>query len=190
MAKFWFVSAPLFSHLDWGGYLATAQALQRRGHDVTWISEGAVGGALAKAGVPFAPVRNTGWLWPPPPVPDLTTIAPQEAVMLRYRRALDTWLSEELVGAAVEALIELAGEIGKPDAIVTDPFLTAAALAAEALGVPLAVCGWPAQKELNEDFLFPVQKNLGSDSQGKIERLRERFGLQGVNIAKGQRPRF
>ena len=27
MAKFWFVSAPLFSHLDWGGYLKTAQAL-------------------------------------------------------------------------------------------------------------------------------------------------------------------
>ncbi|MEO8393414.1 MAG: glycosyltransferase [Chloroflexota bacterium] len=188
MAKFWFVSAPLFSHLDWGGYLATAQALQRRGHDVTWISETPVAGALAKAGIPFVPVRKTGWLWPPPPVPDLTTIPPQEAVMLRYRRALDTWLSEDLVGEAVEALIELAGEIGKPDVIVTDPFLTAAALASEALGVPLAVCGWPAQRELNEDFLFPVQKNLGSDSQKRIERLRERFGLQGVNIALGPTP--
>src|SRR4051795_1562412 len=70
MAKFWFVSAPLFSHLDWGGYLATAQALQKRGHEVTWISENAVAGALAKAGVPFVPIRKTGWLWPPPPVPD------------------------------------------------------------------------------------------------------------------------
>jgi len=188
MAKFWFVSAPLFSHLDWGGYLATAQSLIKRGHDVIWVSEAAVGGALAKAGVPFTPIRKTGWLWPPPPVPDLTTIPPQEAVMLRYRRALDTWLSEDLVGEAVAALIELAGEIGKPDVIVTDPFLTAAALAAEALDLPLAVCGWPAQKELNEDFLFPVQKNLGSDSQARIERLCQRFGLRGVNIAPGPTP--
>ncbi len=114
--------------------------------------------------------------------------------MLRYRRALDTWLSEELVGEAVAALIELADEIGTPDAIVTDPFLTAAALAAEALGdakhrtVPLAVCGWVAQKELNEDFLFPVQRELGSESQGRIERLLERFGLQGANIAPGPTP--
>ncbi len=102
MAKFWFVSAPLFSHLDWGGYLKTAQALMRRGHEVTWVSENTLGGALAAAGVPFAPIRKTGWLWPPPPPPDLTTIPPQEAVMLRYRRALDTWLSEELVGEAVD----------------------------------------------------------------------------------------
>ena len=108
--------------------------------------------------------------------------------MLRYRRALDTWLSEPLVGEAVEALVELAGEIGKPDALVTDPFLTAAALAAEALDVPLAVCGWPALKELNEDFLFPVQKTLGSDSQQRIERLRARFGLRGVNLAGGPTP--
>ncbi len=188
MAKFWFVSAPLFSHLDWGGYLKTAQALQARGHDVTWVSENSLGGALVKAGVPFAPVRKTGWLWPPPPVPDLSTIPPGEAVMLRYRRALDTWLSEDLVGEAVAALIELADDIGRPDAIVTDPFLTAAALAAEALGVPLAVCGWPAQKELNEDFLFPVQKSLGSESQERIERLKARFGLSGVNIAGGPTP--
>ena len=136
MAKFWFISAPLFSHLDWGGYLKTALALQRHGHAVTWVSENALGGALAKAGVPFAPIRKTGWLWPPPPAPDLTTIPPQEAVMLRYRRALDTWLSEDLVGDAVAALLALADEIGKPDALVTDPFLTAAAIAAEGLDVP------------------------------------------------------
>ncbi len=188
MAKFWFISAPLFSHLDWGGYLPTAQALQARGHQVTWISENTIGGALTAAGIPFAPIRQTGWLWPPPPAPDLSTIPPSEAVMLRYRRALDTWLSEDLVGEAVAALIELASEMGKPDVIVTDPFLTAAALAAESLGVPLAVCGWPAQRELNEDFLFPVQKTLGSDSQQRIERLCARFGLRGVNIAPGPTP--
>lgn len=188
MAKFWFVSAPLFSHLDWGGFLKTAQALQARGHDVIWVSENNLAGALAGANVPFAPVRKTGWLWPPPPVPDLTTIPPQEAVMLRYRRALDTWLSEPLVGDAVTALLELAHDMGKPDVIVTDPFLTAAALAAEALDVPLAVCGWPAQKEMNEDFLFPVQKSLGNESIERIGRLKERFGVQGRYFATGPTP--
>ena len=188
MANFWFISAPLFGHLDWGGFLKTAQAVQQQGHSVTWISGQAVAGAVTAAGVPFAPVRTTGWLWPPPPVPDLATIPPQEAVMLRYRRALDTWLSEDLVGDATTALIELAQGLGKPDVIVTDPFLTAAALAAEALNVPLAVCGWPAQGELNEDFLFPVQKNLGNESQQRIGRLQQRFGLDGINFSTGPTP--
>ncbi|NWG16020.1 MAG: glycosyltransferase family 1 protein [Chloroflexi bacterium] len=188
MAKFWFISAPLFGHLDWGGFLKTAQALRRRGHDVTWVSEKAIGGALAQAGVPFAPVRRTGWLWPPPPAPDLSAIPPQEAVNLRYRRALDTWLSENLVGEGVEALLELAGDLGKPDVIVTDPFLSAAALAAEALDVPLVVCGWPAMRDLNADDLFPVQQTLGHESQERIARLCARFGLGGANFAKGPTP--
>lgn len=108
--------------------------------------------------------------------------------MLRYRRALDTWLSESLVGDAVEALVELAGQIGKPDVIATDPFLSAAALAAEALDVPLAVCGWPAMRELDETRLFPVQTTLGHDSLDRIARLRQRFRLSGVNFAQGPTP--
>lgn len=108
--------------------------------------------------------------------------------MLRYQRALDTWLSESLVGDAAAEIIQLGEAQGKPDVIVTDPFLSASALAAEALGVPMAVCGWPAQKELNDEFLFPVQKSLASASTGRIERLCERFGLQGVNFATGPTP--
>ncbi len=188
MANFWFISAPLFGHLDWGGFLKTAQVLHQQGHNVTWVSGNPVAGAVTAAGIPFAPVRTTGWLWPPPPVPDLESIPPQQAVMLRYTRALDTWLSEDLVGDATVALVELAESLGKPDVIVTDPFLSAAALAAEILNVPLAVCGWPAQSELNEEFLFPVQKNLGNESQQRIARLFERFGLQGVNFSKGPTP--
>lgn len=188
MTQFWFISAPLFSHLDWGGFLKTAQVLKARGHDVTWISGAEIGGAVTNAGLAFAPIRATGWLWPPPPTPDLSTIPPQEAVMLRYRRALDTWMSVDLVADAVTALRELADEIGKPDVIVTDPFITAAALAAELLDVPLAVCGWIAQRELNEDGLFPVQKILGQDSQERLASLCDTFGLQGVNFAQGATP--
>lgn len=188
MAKFWMISAPLFSHTDWGGYLKTAQALQQMGHDVLWVSGQSLEKAILTAGIKFAAVSETGWLWPPPPPPDLTKIPPQEAVMLRYRRALDTWLSEGLVGEAVQALLDLADEIGAPDVIVTDPFLSAAALAAEKLNVPLVVCGWIAQSELNEDYLFPVQKSLASESQGRIARLCERYSLDGVNFSQGATP--
>jgi MGT family glycosyltransferase len=188
MAKLWFISAPLHGHLDWGGFLKTAQALQQQGHDTTWLSGSQIAGPIHAAKLAFAPVRQTGWLWPPPPAPDLSSIPPQEAVMLRYRRALDTWMSEDLVGDAVEALLELAQDLGKPDLIVTDPFLTAAALAAEALEIPLAVGGWPAQSTLDENFLFPVQKNLGEDSQQRLQRLLQRFGLEGVNFSQGATP--
>jgi UDP:flavonoid glycosyltransferase YjiC (YdhE family) len=143
---------------------------------------------IAAAGLPFAPVRRTGWLWPPPPAPDLSAIPPQEAVMLRYRRALDTWLSEDLVSEGVAALLELAAQTGAPDVIAADPFLPAAALAAEALAVPLAVCGWPAQRTLDAERLFPVQQTLGSDSQVRIARLLEQFGLAGVNFSRGPTP--
>lgn len=188
MAKFWFISAPLLGHLDWGGFLKTAQTLQTQGHEAIWISGKPVAKAVTGAGLTFTPLRQTGWLWPPPPVPDLDSIPPQEAVMLRYQRALDTWLSEDLVAEGVNALLELAEQIGAPDLIVTDPFLSASALAAEKLDVPLAVCGWPAQSDLNDELLFPVQKTLGNESQNRLRRLQERFGLEGANFSKGPTP--
>lgn len=188
MATFWFVSAPLVSHTDWGGFLKTAQVLQQSGHEIIWVSERTIGGFVTDAGLRFEAIRSTGWLWPPPPAPDLSDIPPAEAVMLRYRRALDTWLSEDRVATATEDLIALAGRIGKPAVIVTDPFLSAAALAAEALDVKLAVCGWPAQVSLNVEFLYPVQRTLGEDSQQRLERLYQRFGLSGANFSDGPTP--
>ncbi len=188
MAKFWFVSAPLFSHLDWGGFLKTAQMLQHHGHDVLWVSGKAVETPVTRSGLAFGTIHETGWLWPPPPQPDVSQIAPGEAVLLRYTRALDTWMSEAIVGEATQALIDLANDIGAPDAIVTDPFLTAAALAAEKLDVPLAVAGWPAQEDMNEEFLFPVQQTLSDDSKARLARLYDRFGLSGVNFSKGATP--
>ncbi len=188
MAKFWCVSAPLYSHTDWGGFLKTAKVLQAKGHDVIWVSQASLEGAFRQKGIPFESIEETGWLWPPPPQPDITKIPPQEAVQLRYTRALDTWLSEDLVAEGVECLLELAERIGKPDAMIIDPFLTAAALAAEKLDVPLIVAGWPAQASLDENALFPVQKNLSSDSMQRLLRLFEKFELEGVNFSKGTAP--
>lgn len=188
MAKFWFLSAELYSHTDWGGFLKTALVLQAQRHDVLWLSQETLRGAIEANGLTFEAIEETGWLWPPPPPPDLTSIPPQEAVSLRYRRALDTWLSEDLVASGVEAILQTAEKIGKPDAMIIDPFLTAAALAGEKMNVPVFVAGWPAQGNLDEQALFPVQRDLSSDSMQRLLRLFDKFGLDGINFSHGTAP--
>lgn len=188
MATFWCVSAPLYSHTDWGGFLKTAQALAAIGHEVIWVSEASLEPAIAAANLRFEAIERTGWLWPPPPPPDLSTLKPHEAVALRYTRALDTWLSETLVAEGAQCLLDLAARIGKPDTMLIDPFLSSAALAAEALDVPMIVMGWPAQANLDEQKLFPVQRNLSTESQQRIQRLCDAFGLEGRYFSKGAAP--
>lgn len=182
----WCVSAPLYSHTDWGGFLRTAHALARRGHRVSWVSGAAIAGAVG--GLPFLPLDETGWLWPPPPLPNISTIKPQDAIMVRYRRALDTWLDEDKVADGVRGLLALAEQHGAPDLILTDPFLSASAIAAEVLGVPLVVCGWPALRELDETLLYPVQKVLADDSRQRVDRLCQTLGVTGQNFSTGPTP--
>jgi MGT family glycosyltransferase len=190
MARFWFTSAPLPGHLDWGGLLKTAQAVQARGHDVLWVSEARIGGLVEQAGLPFAAIEHSGWRWPPPPMPDphdLRNLG-TDPVTLRFRRALDTWLSEDLIAPAVEHLRALADQTGPPDVIVTDPFLAAAAFAAELLDVPLVVGGWPAGPPIDEDELVYGQRQLGQEGIARVERLCAQFGLRGVNFRDGAAP--
>ena len=59
--RYLFISAQLAGHLDWGGYLATAALLHQRGHEVTWASGDSVAAQVTAAGVPFAPLAETGW---------------------------------------------------------------------------------------------------------------------------------
>jgi MGT family glycosyltransferase len=188
MSTFWFVSAPLFGHLDWGGFLKTAQALKEQGHTVTWLSQSQIGGYLVQQGIPFIPIAETGWLWPPPPPPDPADLSPDEAMFIRYKRALDTWLSEELIKQAVNELLRVADEVGQPDVLVSDPFITASAIAAEKMGAKLAICGWPATEPLEEENLLAVQKELAVDSQQRIARLNQHFGTKGENFAIGPTP--
>lgn len=188
MATFWFVSAPLFGHLDWGGFLRTAQALQAAGHQVLWVSEAPIGPHVEGQGLPFAAVDETGWRWPPPPAPDFSTMPPPLVMQARYQRALDTWLSEDLVEQGTSALLGLAERVGPPDVIASDPFLTASALAAEKLGVKLAVCGWPAHEGLRQENLFSIQQELAAESRQRIQRLAQSFGLTGENFSSGPTP--
>ena len=85
-------------------------------------------------------------------------------------------------------MLDLEDEIGAPDAIVSDPFLSASAITADILDIPLIICGWPAQATLDEQSLFPVQRDLSSDSQRRIQRLCDRFGIAGRNFSKGAAP--
>lgn len=188
MAQLWFTSAPLPGHLDWGGLLRTARVLHEAGHDVLWVSEERIASLVTRAGVPFAAVPRTGWRWPPPPLPTPGTFVNEDMTTLRYRRALDTWLDEERVAAGVESLRDLASERGTPGVIVTDPFLSAAALAAELLDVPLVVGGWASGPPLDEDHMVYAQKQLGREAVARIERLSAQFGISGAHFSTGPAP--
>jgi MGT family glycosyltransferase len=188
MARIWFTSAPLPGHLDWGGLLKTAQALAASGHDVLWVSEGKIARLVERSGVVFRAVSQSGWRWPPPPLPTPGQFVNENMVTLRFRRALDTWLSEDLVVQGTEALRDLAGEISPPDVIVSDPFLSSAALAAELMDVPFVVGGWASGPPVDEDQMLYIQRQLGIEAVERIERLCARFGIRGVNFSTGPAP--
>lgn len=172
-----FLSAQIPGHLDWGGYLQTAAELTRRGHDVLWASGEDVRAALARAGVPFHALRATGWRWPPPPplTAAETAAVPDAADLQRLKqvRALDQWLDVERVAAATAEVIALGRDFA-PDLIVTEMFVAAAGLAAEALDTPFAVAGWPAPPnvEAKPDAMADL-------ARGRLNELLARFGLEG-----------
>lgn len=140
MAHFLFFSLPLRGHLDWGGLLATAAELVRRGHGVSWASAQPVEAAVVEAGIPFLALGQTGWEAMPALPAGLDATARQA---LRRQRALDAWLHLDRVSQAAAELAELCRRL-QPDLLVTEPYGAAAALAADITGTPLAVGGRPA----------------------------------------------
>lgn len=173
-----FVSAPLPGHLDWGGYLQTAVAWQRAGHTALWASGAAVAAQVAAAGVPFAPLAETGWRWPPPsPLPPPAAAA-ERAIWQTQRaeRALDQWLDEARVAAAVDELTALVEQF-RPDLIVSEMFVAAAGLVAERCGAAFAVAGWPAVAPGHTS----TADALAAAARARLERLLARWKLAGRN---------
>lgn len=174
--RFLFVSAQLPGHLDWGGYLATAAELVRRGHEVRWASGQAVAALVAQAGVPFYPLVETGWRWPPPPPLQVSPEIDAATVRrLRAERALDQWLDVARVTPAATELNAL-GQAFRPDVLVSEMFVSAAGIAAEALGIPLAVAGWPAMQPRVADG----SDNLVAEARDRLRQLLMHFAIQGV----------
>ncbi|WP_029215178.1 glycosyltransferase [Kallotenue papyrolyticum] len=139
MARFLISTAALPGHLDWGGLLPTAGRLLELGHAVLWLSGPAVAERLAAAGIPFEAV-------PVAFQPPQDGLPPAETTALLYaaelQRTIDTWTQEDQVAAACQAHCAVIQQ-WQPDVLVADPMVLAAALAAEAMDVPLAACGYP-----------------------------------------------
>src|SRR5215218_6025401 len=99
------VSAQLPGHLDWGGYLASATELARRGHEVVWASGIGVAESVERAGLPFHGMLETGWRWPPPPPITPESNADPKSIHEQWQlRALDQWLEVDRVVQAVGEL--------------------------------------------------------------------------------------
>ena len=178
--RFLFSSAQLIGHLDWGGFLATAGELVRRGHEVHWASGEAVQTALAANGVIPHVMSETGWRWPlPPPLRPEDVESPQAFARQRMIRALDQWFDMGLVRQATAELVRI-GRVVQPDLMVSEMFVAGAGLAAEVLDVPFAVAGWPAiQSILPEHAQF-----VGDAAQERLAILCGAFGIQGRNWAQ------
>lgn len=158
------VSAQLPGHLDWGGYLATAAALARRGHTVVWASGQEVAKRIEQAGIPFHALSETGWRWPPPPPLTAEQMPTKTHLLQRERqvRALDQWLVVDRVQRAVNELHTLTAAF-RPDLILSEMFIAASGLVAEANNLPFAIIGWPAPKP---------QNITGADEMAMIARQR------------------
>jgi len=176
--RFLFVSAQLAGHLDWGGYLATAVELQRRGHEVTWASGAAVAPIVRAADISFAPLAETGWRWPPPPPlsrPD--TISDEEWRLLRGERALDQWLDVTRVEQAVTALADVARQT-QPDVIVSEMFMAAAGIVAEQIDSAFVIAGWPAVAPHST-----AGDGLTRNARARLAHLLAATGSRGVNFS-------
>ena len=115
----------------------TAAMLQARGHAVAWATEKRARPWLTRWNIPLISLPTTGWHQPP------TSPVPVQDATARARRAVAVWLNPEHVVPATQAL-ETCIQQWQPDWIVTEPFIAAAAFAAERTGTPLVVTGWPA----------------------------------------------
>ncbi len=180
--RFLCVSAQLAGHLDWGGYLPTAVELMRAGHDVLWATGRELQSQLAAQGVPIHILQETGWRWPPPPPIQKDTVSEDEFQRLRMIRSLDQWLDVARVRAATLELVEVARRF-RPHLIVSEMFTAAAGIAAELLGVPFAVAGWPALQTQSPGPKADAPGAVGKLAQARVDELLADFGATGVNWA-------
>jgi UDP:flavonoid glycosyltransferase YjiC (YdhE family) len=179
------LSAQLPGHLDWGGYLETAAELGQRGHTLLWASGEAVRPIVEAAGIPFHPLAETGWRWPPPsPLPDNPSVDPQTLRRHKQLRALDQWLDPARVAPAAEELRVLVEQF-HPDLILSEMFVAAAGFVAEAAHRPLVVMGWPAPAS---PPVTAPSDDLTRAARARLDELLARFGLIGRNWTEAGPP--
>ncbi len=183
MARIMFISAPLPGHMDWGGMHRTAAALLARGHQVLWVTEETGTRYLAPLAIPTLSVKESGWLWPPPPMPH--GLSAQERARERERRAVAVWLEPERVLSATQAFETVIRE-WQPHAIVAEPFMAGAAFAAERTQVPLLIAGWPATQM--PERVPPHQAEAARLAQKWFRTMKTQLAVQGYYWAPGPLP--
>lgn len=168
MARFLFSTAPLPGHIDWGGLLQTAVYLQASGHEVRWASGAAIQPQLAAAGIPFQEV-------PVAYDPPKRLAAPTERTFAEEMQlTMDVWLEETAVAAATDAHLDLI-HTWRPDVVIADPLVLAAALASEVACIPLAGCGYPGAFATIPNQ--PPLQHLAIELARRKNWLRQRFSL-------------
>jgi len=179
--RFLFTSAPLFSHLNWGGYLETAVELKKRGHDVVWaIEKGIVADRIIKTGIEVVEVKTTGWHWMLPyEPPDFTPEGRQAYQLMCY---FAKWFPIEQVMVATQSLMDLVHDRNS-DIIVSDPFLTAPALATEKLSMPYAIVGLPdVAPDKTQRSVKSWLDNAMKDGMIYLDRLCDMFDVAGKHF--------
>jgi zeaxanthin glucosyltransferase len=126
------ITIPQKGHLH--PLIPTLQRLQRRGHDVALAAVGDAADAVAAAGFrgPFHPIEA------PPPPSSFVTAGAEFAARLGDPAWLSSWIEALLVDAVPGQLPGMHALLRqqRPDALVLDPMVYAAVIAAERAGVP------------------------------------------------------
>ena len=123
--------------------LATAAVLTRHSaHQVAWASGPEVAATVGRAGIEFLDLPNTGWN----DLPHLPAGFCRWSSLPRCASsaAWNSWLDPVGDPARCRRCFKTLFADWRPDAIVLEPYAAAAALAAEASGLPIIVCGRPA----------------------------------------------
>lgn len=177
-------SAQLPGHLDWGGYLETMVEVAHRGHQVAWASGAQVRAQVEQAGLPFYELAQTGWRWPPPPpLQQAPDVPPEVQQRHRAERALDQWLAVDRVSLAVTELLRVSRSF-QPELMVTENFMSAAAIVAELLNIPFVVAGWPAfQVDVSE-----ATAQISQMARARLDTLLHSTGATGVNWTRSGPP--
>jgi MGT family glycosyltransferase len=133
-----------------------------------WASEESIRRAVEAAGVAFHALETSGWRWPDP-----------SEGRDRFRRALDVSLSEAAVARATGELLKVIDRV-QPDVVIGEPYVAAAAIAAEKTDAPYAVCGHPAIPS-DQDASIDAEREAIAEGRARLQRLFARFNVRGRN---------
>jgi MGT family glycosyltransferase len=173
MKRILFTTIPEKGHIN--PMIGPAAHLQRRGHEVAFFAACDVSTQVGRAGLKTVPGL------PPAPPPADANRGETFARQVRDAAWLRAWIKRLLIDAAESQIKPLAAAIAefRPEIIVTDPMIYAAAIAAHAAGVP-----WVAlSNSLNPVLDDSVQSDLLDTVAWLAPERTAVFARHGVKVA-------